>query len=139
MQPGEAALGRHDEEEHEFRPNRQDGPPVVELRTDLWRVLGRFVDLQADDCGAVASLEDDDAVRPSRQETCVTGRRLREPELDRGRHLLCSSCADKSADAFDAVESMTNVGKAADPLVVVAEPAHSLTGQPIRDWYSATP
>jgi hypothetical protein len=102
-------------------------------------VLCGLVDLQADDRGALVSLEDDDAVGPSGQETRVAGRRLCEPELDRGRHLLCSSCADKSADGFDTVESMTNVGKAADPLVVVAQPAHSLTGQPIRDWYSATP
>jgi hypothetical protein len=102
-------------------------------------VLGGFVDLQADDCGAVASLEDDDAVRSSGHETCVAGSRLWEPEFDRRRNLLASSCAHKSADDFDSVEGMTNVGKATDPLIVVTEPAHSLTGQPICDWYSATP
>jgi hypothetical protein len=30
------------------------------------------------------------------------------------------------------------MGKATDPLIVVTEPAHSLTGQPIRNWHSAT-
>ena len=72
-QPVEAALGRHDEEEHEFRSSGEHPRPVVELGTDLWAVLCGFVDLQADDCGAVASLEDDDAVRSSRHETCVAG------------------------------------------------------------------
>jgi hypothetical protein len=52
--------------------------------------------------------------------------------------LLGSSCADENADRFDAVESMTNMGKATDPLIVVAKSAHSLTRQPIRNRHSAT-
>jgi hypothetical protein len=78
-QPGEAALGRDDEQENELRASREYLRPGVELGADLRRVLAGFVDFETHDGGAIGPLENDDAVRPSRQKTRIAGRSLRKP------------------------------------------------------------
>jgi len=76
-EPGKAAVRRHHEEQHELRTPREDRSPGVELRADLRRVLGRFIDLETDDGGAIGPSEDDYAVGVGRQEAGITRRRLR--------------------------------------------------------------
>ena len=138
-QPGQAAFGRDDEEEDELRTNREDRRPGAELGVDLRRVLGRFVDLQTEDCRATVSLENDDTVRPSREEARVPGDRLRKPQLDRRWHLLSPGDANHGANSFHAIERMTHVGEAADPRLCVPEPSESLASESVRERHATTP
>jgi len=91
-------------------------------------VLGRLVDLEAEDGGTAGTLKRDDAVGAYDLHARVGGDRLWQPALDE-----VGLRADERTHGGDDVELMAESTDAAESWVRVSEPVHATATQSIRD------
>lgn len=102
--------GLHHEQDVPARPRAKGRLVAGELVADLGGVLGRLVDLEAQDTGATVELEGDDAVGVDVGQVGVGHDRFREPCLDGMAIGRFDRESGEGGDGLDDVERMTELG-----------------------------
>jgi len=132
VQPCQPLRGRHDPQHMPGAPSRQGALVDGEAGTDRRCMLGRLVDLQAEDRRSVAELSYDDAVRTDVSGQDAVGHRFGQPQLnDAWRR------GDQGADSVDDVKAVADATDAASPGVDVSEALAAASSDPVRDGDAA--